>query len=165
MPVTAILRWSFRDYATVGPGGQLMGEGTLQDRLEAGDVIVRYASGIDDGDFDAYRALFAEDVELSGFGPETIRGVDAWMAFVDKALAPFSATQHLLGPPHVDLRGARAELRCDLQAQHFFREPAGRLMTLWGTYRSSLVRHGGGWKIQRHQLTVRGTRISDPYRA
>jgi len=139
--------------------------GAVAERLQAGDVIVRYAAGIDDGDFEAYRALFADDVEMLGFGPETIRGPEAWIAFVHKALEAFSGTQHMLGPPHVELHGEHAELRCDVQAHHFYREPAGRLMTLWGTYRSSLVRADGAWKIRRHRLDVRGTRVSDPYRS
>jgi hypothetical protein len=91
--------------------------------------------------------------------------VDAWIDFVHKALASFSATQHLLGPPRVELNGGTAEMRTDLQAQHFLREPKGRIFTLWGTYLTSLVRNEGVWKMNRHELVTRATRSSDPYRA
>lgn len=135
------------------------------DRFAAQDVIIQYAAGIDDRDFDKYRECFTTDVELHGFGPDVIRGVDAWIDFVHKALANFSATQHMLGPPRVELTGGTAEMRTDLQAQHFLREPKGRIFTLWGTYHTSLVRTDRVWKMKRHELVTRATRSSDPYRA
>ena len=135
-----------------------------QDRFSAQDVIIQYAACIDDRDFDQYRDCFTTDVELHGFGSNVIRGVDDWFDFVHKALENFSATQHLLGPPQVELNGDAAQMRTDLQAQHFFREPKGRIFTLWGTYRTQLVRTDRVWKIKRHELVTRATRTSDPYR-
>ena len=137
----------------------------LADRLAVGDVIVRYAACIDDRDFDAYRSCFTRDVQLHGFGADPIRGVDAWLAFVAKALEGFDATQHLLGPSAVTVSGDTATLRADVQAQHFFAEPRGRILTLWGTYRSELARSAGAWHIERHQLDTRATRVSDAYRS
>ncbi len=139
--------------------------GTQNDRFAAQDVIIQYAACIDDRDFETYRACFSADIELHGFLPDVIRGVDPWMDFVHKALASFSGTQHMLGPPRVELDGDTAQMRTDLQAQHFLREPAGRIFTLWGTYLTSLVRDGNGWKMKRHELVTRATRSSDPYRA
>jgi 3-phenylpropionate/cinnamic acid dioxygenase small subunit len=130
-------------------------------RLAAADVIIQYAACIDDRDFNGYRACFAPDVELVGFGPDPILGVDAWVKFVRKALEPYAATQHMLGPPRIELRGDdRAELRTDLQAQHFLREPRGQIFSLWGTYRTSLARAEGRWAIVRHELQVRSVRTS-----
>ena len=71
----------------------------------------------------------------------------------------------MLGPPHAEVRGEEALLRADVQAQHFLRSPKGRIFTLWGTYRSQLVRGDGVWRIVRHELVTRATRSSDPYRA
>jgi hypothetical protein len=139
-------------------------QSALLDRFSAQDVIIQYAACIDDRDFEKYRECFASDVELHGFGADVIRGVDVWIDFVHKALANFSATQHMLGPPQLELNGASAEMRTDLQAQHFLHEPKGRIFTLWGTYRSSLVRSDGLWKMKRHELVTRATRSSDPYR-
>ena len=124
-------------------------------------MIVRYAACIDDRDFDTYRTCFEPDVELHGFGREPIHGVDAWVEFVRQILAPFYATQHLLGPPQVELRGESAELRAELQAQHFFREPRGRIFTLWGTYRSTLTHREGAWRLRRHELETHATRVDD----
>ncbi len=136
-----------------------------QDRFAAQHVIIRYAACIDDRDFERYRECFTTDVELHGFGTEVIRGVDAWIDFVHKALSNFAATQHMLGPPLVEMSGGSAEMRTDLQAQHFLSEPKGRIFTLWGTYRTSLVRIDREWRIKRHELLTRATRSSDAYRA
>ena len=138
--------------------------GAASHRLAAQDVIVRYAACIDDRDFKAYRGCFTEDVELHGFGREPIRGIDAWIAFVERAIAPYAATQHMLGPPRIELAGPeaeQAELRTELQAQHFYREPRGRIFTLWGTYRTIVVRADAGWKIQRHELQTSAVRTTD----
>ena len=85
--------------------------GGLGDRLHAQDVIVRYAACIDDRDLTRYRGCFWPEIELHGFGAEPIRGIDAWIEFVVKALDRFRATQHMLGPPDVSLAGDHAELR------------------------------------------------------
>jgi 3-phenylpropionate/cinnamic acid dioxygenase small subunit len=130
----------------------------LSDRQAAQDVIVAYANSLDDRDFDSYRRLFHPDLTLEGFGPEPIRGVDAWLAFVEKALEPYRQTQHMLGPPQVQIDGDTASVRTDLQALHFLREPKGQIFWLWGAYRSQLVRDGAGWLIQKHRLDIWGTR-------
>ena len=136
----------------------------LRDRRAAEDVIVRYTASIDDQDFDTHRTCFVPDVEFHGFGAEVVHGIDAWMDFVSKTLEPYAATQHLLGPPQAELRGDEALLRADVQAQHFQRSPKGRIFTLWGTYRSQLVRVNDAWRIKRHELVTRATRSSDAYR-
>lgn len=136
----------------------------LGDRLAVQDVLVRYAACIDDRDFEAYRSCFAPDVELPGFGPEPIQGIDAWIEFVRAAIEPFEATQHMLGPPRIELRDGQAQLRTALQAQHFHREPRGRIFSLWGTYHSTLVKADGAWRLRRHSLEVRATRTHDRFR-
>ena len=130
----------------------------LADRLAAQDTIVAYANSLDDRDFDSYRRLFRPDVILEGFGPKTIRGVDAWLEFVEKALAPYRQTQHMLGPQLATIDGDDADARTDLQAIHMMKEPAGEIFTLWGTYQTRFRRGADGtWRIARHELVVRAT--------
>ena len=69
------------------------------DRLEAADVIIRYAACIDERDFERYPSCFRDDVAFHGFASEPIRGIEAWVSFVERAIEPFTGTQHLLGPP------------------------------------------------------------------
>jgi 3-phenylpropionate/cinnamic acid dioxygenase small subunit len=140
-------------------------EDAVATRMAVQDVILQYAACIDELDFDSYRGCFSQDCEFVGFGSETIRGAERWIEFVKKTVEPFSATQHMLGPPQAQLAGELASLRTDLQAQHFLREPRGRIFTLWGTYRSDLERDSGTWRIRRHELVVRATRMSDAFKS
>ncbi len=132
----------------------------LADRLAVQDVMVTYANSIDDSDFETYRRLFHPEVELEGFGSGPIRGVDAWLEFVQKQLEPYQQTQHLLGPPRIQVDGDSAQMRTDLQAMHFLGEPKNKIVWLWGAYRTGLAREDGAWLIRTHQLDVWGTRVA-----
>jgi 3-phenylpropionate/cinnamic acid dioxygenase small subunit len=136
---------------------------TATERLAAQDVIVRYANTIDERDFETFRTCFTPDVVMTGFTPEPVRGIEDWVAFVEKQLAPFTWTQHLLGPPSFASEGQadRVRMRTDLQASHFFRDPEGRIFTLWGVYRTVLVRDGE-WRMAEHHLDIRSTRFDAP---
>jgi hypothetical protein len=46
----------------------------LETRLAIQDVMTRYAAGVDDRNMEQYRSCFADDVEIVGFGPETLTG-------------------------------------------------------------------------------------------
>ncbi len=130
----------------------------LADRLAAQDVIVKYANCIDDKEWEIYRSCFSPKVEMLGFGPEPIRGIDAWLQFVEKALESYRQTQHMLGPPRIQIDGDVAHMRTDLQALHWAKEPKGKVFSLWGAYRTELARGEDGWRIARHQLDVWDTR-------
>ena len=128
----------------------------LLDRQALQDVMARYAQTIDERDLAGFRDLFLDDVEVHGFGREAFLSADAWCAFVEKTLAAYSATQHMLGPQLATIEGDEAEARTDLQAIHRETGADGGLFTLWGTYETRLSRQAGGeWKISRHALTIR----------
>ena len=122
------------------------------DKIEVQEVMQRYAAGIDELDFTAYRKCFAEELTVHGMRESPVNGVNAWVEFVKQALTPYRATQHMLGPPMVTIEGDIAHVRTDLQAKHFYREPKGRCMTLWGTYSTEMKKTSAGWKISRHEL-------------
>ena len=75
-----------------------MSDQYVADRIALQDVMLKYAAGVDNRDFDLYRSCFADDVEVLGFGDETVNGGDAWLAYVKNALERFGPTQHMLGP-------------------------------------------------------------------
>ncbi len=128
------------------------------DRLACQDVMLRYAAGVDERDMEMYRSCFADDVEVVGFGEETIHGGDAWTDYVVNALERFGPTQHMLGPQLATINGDEASCRTDVQAWHTLKEPAGETLVLWATYNSNMRRIDGQWKIVRHELVARGTR-------
>jgi 3-phenylpropionate/cinnamic acid dioxygenase small subunit len=142
-----------------------MSDSENADRVAAVRLMIQYAACIDDLDFEGFRACFADEIELSGFSAEPFTRPEEWVAFVQRVIKPFTGTQHMLGPPQVELQGDRAELRTALQAQHFHRDPVGRIMTVWGTYRTTAVRTAVGWRIQRHRLDIAATRTSDAFQS
>ena len=132
------------------------------DRIAVQDVMLRYAAGVDDRDMDLYRSCFADDVEVVGFGTEVYHGAEAWTAYVTKALEAYGPTQHMLAPMLATIDGDSADARTDVQALHYLKEPEGGTLTLWATYRSQMRRMDGQWKITRHELVSRGTKIEPP---
>ncbi|MFK7914294.1 MAG: nuclear transport factor 2 family protein [Pseudomonadales bacterium] len=131
----------------------------LADRVALQDVMLNYAAGVDERDFERYRNCFADDVEVLDFGSETIRGVDAWVAYVREALEAYGPTQHMLGPQFATIDGDVAQTRSDVQALHYMSDKPDTTLTLWATYETEMTRINGEWKISRHRLTARGTRV------
>ena len=127
------------------------------DRRQLQDVMLSYAAAVDDRDMARYRACFAENAEIVGFGEETITGADAWTASVESQLDAFSSTQHLMSPQLASITGDTASARTDVQALHVLKDGHGAMFTLWATYLTDFVRKDDGWKISRHELVIRGT--------
>ena len=127
------------------------------DRRQLQDVMLSYAAAVDDRDMARYRACFAEDAEIRGFGEETVTGADAWTASVESQLDAFSSTQHLMSPQLAAITGDTASARTDVQALHVLKDGNGAMFTLWATYLTDFVRKEDGWKISRHELVIRGT--------
>jgi uncharacterized protein (TIGR02246 family) len=131
----------------------------VADRIELMDVMLRYAKGVDQRDMELYASVFAHDVEVIGFGAETYRGRDAWVAYVIEALKAYGPTQHMLGPQLAMVDGDTAQCRTDVQAMHYLKAEPNKTLTLWATYNTDMKRVSGEWKIARHHLEPRGTRI------
>ena len=136
-----------------------MAQDLALDRIALQDVMLSYAAGVDERDFDLYRSCFADDVEVFGFGEETVHGAEAWLAYVKNALERFGPTQHMLGPQLATVNGDNARCRTDVQALHYLKEPEGGILTLWATYKSDMRRIDGRWRIVRHELVSRGTKV------
>ena len=127
------------------------------DRRQLQDVMLSYAAAVDDRDMSRYRACFADDVEIVGFGDATVKGADIWTASVESQLEAFSATQHLMSPQLATVSGDTASTRTDVQALHVLKDADGATFALWGTYLTDFVRSPEGWKIARHELVIRHT--------
>lgn len=134
----------------------------VADRIALMDVMLKYAKGVDERDMALYRSVFADDVRIVGFARDEISGAGAWMTFVEKALAQYGATQHMLGPQFAAVNGDTAHCRTDVQALHYMKDKPDTTLTLWATYESDMQRLNGEWKIVRHRLVPRGTRVQSP---
>ena len=123
---------------------------SLKDKLEISDVMTKYAAGIDSLNFDLYSSCFSENVELYGFGgsdddgqPKVIKGIDAWIVYVKEAISKYSATQHLLGNPLIELKENTAHVRTDVQARHYLKDPEGEMFCLWAVYDTQMEKNDG----------------------
>ncbi|MEQ8483790.1 MAG: nuclear transport factor 2 family protein [Pseudomonadales bacterium] len=131
----------------------------VADRIALMDVMLKYAAGVDERDMTLYRSCFADDVEVLGFGDKDIHGGDAWTAYVTDALKRYGPTQHMLGPQLATIDGDTAHCRTDVQALHYMKDAPDTTLTLWATYVTDMRRIDGAWKISRHRLVARGTRV------
>jgi len=131
----------------------------VADRIALMDVMLKYAKGVDQRDMALYASVFADDVEILGFGSEIYHGRDAWVAHVAEALKAYGPTQHMLGPQLAEVSGDTAHCRIDVQALHYLIDEPNKTLTLWATYNTDMKRVNGEWKIARHQLESRGVRI------
>ena len=129
------------------------------DRMALMDVMLRYAKGVDQRDMALYASVFADNVEVVGFGEETFHGRDQWVVYVSEALKAYGPTQHMLGPQLATIDGDTAHCRTDVQALHYLKAEPNKTLTLWATYNTDMKRTAGEWKITRHHLEPRGTRI------
>jgi ketosteroid isomerase-like protein len=131
-------------------------ENNVADRIALQDVMLKYAAGVDERDFDLYASCFLENVEVVDFGEGPINGRDEWVEYVKGALDNYGPTQHMLGPQLATIDGDNAHCRTDVQALHYLKQPEGEILTLWATYETDMIRTNEGWKISRHRLVSRG---------
>jgi 3-phenylpropionate/cinnamic acid dioxygenase small subunit len=134
------------------------GAGDLVDRLAIQDLVVKYAWAIDEKDWDALDTVFLPDAWLdyssnpggaSGHYPE----IRAWL---EKSLAPFPVTQHLVTNIDVSVDGDRATSRTMVYNPMGAATREGPLhyFFLGGRYDDELVRTDAGWRIAKRVETL-----------
>lgn len=99
-----------------------------------------------------YHRIFAADARIGADGIAPVKGPDAWADVVKGALAPYSATQHLIGTQYITglelptpSGGGRASMKSYLQAWHS--KADGDLWLYMGLYEDELVHDGSAWRI------------------
>jgi hypothetical protein len=137
----------------------------LDDRRAIAETIYLYAMGIDTKDFDLYRSIFADQVEIDFSSyegssvpePNSLTG-DEWVNRVKPLFTGLAATQHSMTNPIVTLDGDFAHCRMYMQAHHVFEpEKEDSWFTIGGYYDDSLARDiesPSGWKLTGVKLTV-----------
>jgi hypothetical protein len=122
------------------------------------DVCVRNARALDGRDWELLATCFVPDVVVEFEGVEPLHGAAAVVEVCRGALEPLDASQHLLGNHHVTVDGDSARSECYVHAQHVrgALAPADKYVVA-GTYRDTLERRDGAWKITRRRLQVSWT--------
>jgi hypothetical protein len=131
----------------------------ISDRIEIDDLLTRYATGVDRRDWDLWETCFTPDafIDYSAFGG-TQGGVKEVRAWLDKTLAMFPMSQHMVINKEVELDGDRATARSGFYNPMNLpaggaaegREAGSETTLLWfdgGYYCDKLVRTDTGWKI------------------
>lgn len=130
----------------------------LLDRGEIADLVARSLAAIDEGRFDALRAIYTEDSSASAPGGRA-RGRDAIIAQVSRNHTPERRSQHLVGDVIVDVDGDTAQVRANVFAA-FARaasddpSPLGSPVEVtFGTvYRYRAVRTPDGWRLSEVEI-------------
>lgn len=136
-----------------------MSSQTIADRIALQDLMLSYAAGVDDRDYELYSGCFTEDLEVLDFGSQPYHGKTAWLDYVWSALEKYSSSQHMLGPQLAVIDGDIAHTRNDVQALHYFKEAEHQRFILWATYITDMRRVNDQWRIFRHRLVTRGTQL------
>jgi hypothetical protein len=129
----------------------------LEDRAEIADQMFRYARATDWLETGNHRDVFVADCVFASPHSGDINGVDTVVEWMDRALAPFEATQHLIGNIAVEFTGIdTADAVSYVRAWHRHRDRAQPDMVLWGEYHDRWVRVAGRWRIAVRRVLEAG---------
>ncbi|HIF92724.1 MAG TPA: nuclear transport factor 2 family protein [Myxococcales bacterium] len=126
----------------------------ILDRDAIHEVLVRYATSLDDRDWDRLASCFADDA-VADYGTGVFEGPEAIVGLCRQMLEPLEVSQHLLGSFEITATGEVATSRCYFHAQHVRQGLAGGAsLIVAGTYEDSLRSQAGKWLIQKRRLIV-----------
>ena len=114
-------------------------------------VVARYCHLLDDGRWDEFADLWADDAEFV-LGGEATRGRDAIRASIEATQPTERRGRHLAVNLELDVDGDRATGVVDFMFWGRDREGKAKLMFL-GRYDDRLVRTDGTWRFERREIT------------
>lgn len=119
------------------------------------DAVVAYAMALDAGDWQAFRALFEDEINIDYSSLGSLRATVAAQTWMDrcKVLDGFDATQHKISNIVVAHGGDAARVTSYVDAAHFIGDLAGFVC---GTYVPEFRHHSEGWKIRACAFVVAG---------
>jgi SnoaL-like domain len=132
-------------------------EARLEDRWAISEQMSRYARATDWLDTADHRGVFAADCVFASPHSGEVTGVDAVVAWMDRALAQFEATQHLIGNIAITFTGLdTADAVSYVRAWHRYRDHGRADLVLWGEYHDRWVRDDGVWRILERRVLEAG---------
>lgn len=124
----------------------------LRDIYDVGQVMIRYATSVDQRDMERYSSCFAPDVTVAGFSSGDVIGREAWVESVGTALQNFAGTHHQITNQEITIDGDTAHMRSYVQATHELVNDEEHLLILFAIYDDQLARTVDGWQFTRHEL-------------
>ena len=129
----------------------------LGDRAAITDQMYRSARATDWLETEQHREVFANDCVFASPHSGDVVGVDAVVAWMERALAPFEATQHLIGNIWITFtRETSADAVSYVRAWHRHRDRSKPDLVLWGEYHDRWRLVGGSWRIQERRVLEAG---------
>jgi 3-phenylpropionate/cinnamic acid dioxygenase small subunit len=120
----------------------------ISDRLLISELLDTYAAAVDSRDWSLLETVFTEDaiLDYSAFGGP--RGpFDEVVPWLEKSLALFAASQHLISNKMISLDGDEATARCSLFNPMVLAGDKPDVLLVGGGYADRLRRIGDGWRI------------------
>ena len=129
----------------------------LEDRAAISDQMFRYARATDWYETDGHREVFVEDCVFASPHSGDVHGVDAVVAWMERALAQFEATQHLIGNISIEFTAENSATAVSyVRAWHRYRDHGRPDMVLWGEYHDQWLRIDGRWRIKERRVLEAG---------
>ena len=122
-------------------------------RQDIAEVLVRYATGIDRRDWEAFRTCFTDDLLAEYEGIATWNGVDEITDSMVSSHADMGHTMHRISNIAVTVDGDTAEARCYVDAILMSADGKSGLNPV-GFYEDRLVRTTDGWRIAHRRFTM-----------
>ena len=125
----------------------------LLDEREVQRTVVRYATAVDNRDWDLMHEVFTPDAEVDFGHATTTVGVEAAVKVVRATEDKIRVSQHLLGNHVIDIDGDTATSTTKFQAQHYSIQKTGpNTYQIGGTYHDKLSRTEAGWRITHRYI-------------
>jgi hypothetical protein len=123
----------------------------LLDERAVRGVMLSYARGVDDRNWEQVRGCFAPDAFVAGTGHAGVR--DEYLEQLVAGVSRFGTTMHTIGNQILEIDGDTARTETDLVARHFA-DAEGRHeeLVIGVRYHDQLRRAGSGWVITRRDV-------------
>jgi len=120
----------------------------VSDRIEIADLLTRYAKAVDRKDWTLYRTVFTADAHIDYTSAGGVAaGLDEMCDWLDKSLAMFESTQHLIANIDADINGDTAEV--EAMFHNPLKLPDGNIWFTGGWYHHELIRTADGWRSRK----------------
>jgi 3-phenylpropionate/cinnamic acid dioxygenase small subunit len=130
--------------------GQRPSPDEVADRLAIDDLLDAYAAALDSKDWDTLRTLFLPGAVVDYTEEGGVRGdIEAAIAWFQKAMAPFTASQHFVTNRRVKLAGDEATVDAYIFSPLGVPNGEGGLTLVFagGSYEDELRRTADGWRF------------------
>jgi hypothetical protein len=132
---------------------------SVEDRVAILETVYKYAQGIDTRDWDLYRSIFNDEIEVdfSSYDGQTVGRLkaDDWVERLKPLFSGLAATQHIMTNPIVTFDHKGATCSVYMQAEHFLdADDGGTDYAIGGYYNIRLVFQNDRWLINTVKLTI-----------